>query len=48
MNQVEKTRIFYFTVRTDYWGLIRVLLISLPYKIESLSSQQMRAGGGLI
>ena len=45
MNQDKD---LYFTVRTDYLRLIRVILISLSYKNESISSQQMRAGGGLI
>ena len=48
MNQVEKHKDLYFTVWTGYLRLIRVILISLSYKNESISGQQMRAGGGLI
>ena len=44
----RKKKDLYFTVRTDYLRLIRVILISLSYKNESIWSQQMRAGGGLI
>ena len=48
MNQVEKKKDLYFTVQTDYLRLIRVILISLSYKNESISSQQVLAVGGLI
>ena len=44
----RKNKDLYFTVRTGYLRLIRVILISLSYKDKSISSQQMRAGGGLI
>ena len=48
MNQVEKNKDLYFTVRTDYLRLMRVILVSLSYKNKSISTQQMRVGGGLI
>ena len=41
MNQVEKHKDLYFTVRTSYLRLIRVIPISLSYKNESISGQQI-------
>ena len=43
MNQVEKKRILFNSA-----DRLLVVLNSLSYKNESISSQQMRAGGGLI